>query len=116
MSLNRFAVTPNAFVTHDREDDKELAVIDIIGWVIFGLIAGLLARWLLPGKDPAGCIVTALLGIAGSVVGGYLARVLGVASAAVTLGDRNFLVQLCFAVVGAIVILGVYRMLAGKRA
>ena len=91
-------------------------MIDIIGWIIFGLIAGLLARWLLPGKDSGGCIVTVLLGIAGAVVGGFLARVLGVASGTVTLGDRNFLVQLSFAVVGAIIILGIYRMLAGKRA
>jgi uncharacterized membrane protein YeaQ/YmgE (transglycosylase-associated protein family) len=95
---------------------KELAMIDIIGWVVFGLVAGLLARWLMPGRDPGGCVVTVLLGIAGAVVGGFVARVLGVASGTVTLGDRNFLVQLAFAVIGAIIILGVYRMLAGKRA
>lgn len=91
-------------------------MIDIIGWIIFGLIAGLLARWLMPGKDPGGCIVTVLLGIAGAVVGGFVARVLGVVTPTVTLGDRNFLIQLVFAVVGAIIILAVYRMLAGKRA
>ena len=95
---------------------KELAMIDIIGWIIFGLIAGLLARWLMPGRDPGGCIVTALLGIAGAVVGGFVARVLGVATGTVTLGDRNFLIQLAFAVIGAIIILAVYRMIAGKRA
>jgi len=91
-------------------------MIDIIGWIIFGLVAGLLARWLMPGKDPGGCIVTVLLGIAGAVVGGFVARVLGLATSSVTLGDRNFLVQLVFAVIGAIIILAVYRMLAGKRA
>jgi len=90
-------------------------MIDIIGWIIFGLIAGLLARWLMPGKDPGGCIVTSLLGIAGAVVGGFVARVLGLATSSVTLGDRNFLVQLVFAVIGAIIILAVYRMLGGKR-
>jgi uncharacterized membrane protein YeaQ/YmgE (transglycosylase-associated protein family) len=89
---------------------------DIIGWIIFGLIAGLLARWLMPGKDPGGCIVTVLLGIAGAVVGGFVARVLHVVTPTVTLGDRNFLIQLAFAVIGAIIILAVYRMLAGKRA
>ena len=89
---------------------------DIIGWIIFGLIAGLLARWLMPGKDPGGCIVTVLLGIAGAVVGGFVARLLGLATTTVTLGDRNFLVQLAFAVLGAIIILAIYRMLAGKRA
>ena len=91
-------------------------MIDIIGWIIFGLVAGLLARFLMPGKDPGGCIVTVLLGIAGAVVGGFVARVLGLATSTVTLGDRNFLVQLVFAVIGAIIILAVYRMLAGKRA
>ena len=90
-------------------------MLDIIGWVIFGLIAGLLARWLMPGKDPSGCVVTLLLGIAGAVVGGFVARVMGVANT-VRLGDRNFLIQLGFAVIGAIIILAVYRLLAGKRA
>lgn len=91
-------------------------MIDLIGWIIFGLIAGLLARWLMPGKDPGGCIVTVLLGIAGAVVGGFVARLLGLATTTVTLGDRNFLVQLAFAVMGAIIILAIYRMIAGKRA
>jgi len=91
-------------------------MIDIIGWIVFGLIAGLLARWLMPGKDPGGCIVTVLLGIAGAIVGGFVARVLGLATTSATLGDRNFLVQLAFAVLGAIIILAIYRMLAGKRA
>jgi uncharacterized membrane protein YeaQ/YmgE (transglycosylase-associated protein family) len=90
-------------------------MIDIIGWIIFGLVAGLLARWLLPGKDPGGCIVTVVLGIAGAVVGGFVARVMGVANS-LTLGDRNFLMQLLFAVIGAVIILAVYRMVAGKRA
>jgi uncharacterized membrane protein YeaQ/YmgE (transglycosylase-associated protein family) len=91
-------------------------MIDIIGWIVFGLIAGLLARWLMPGKDPGGCIVTVLLGIAGAVVGGFVARILGVVTPTVRLGDRSFLIQLGFAVVGALIILAVYRMLAGKRA
>jgi len=91
-------------------------MIDIIGWVIFGLIAGVLARWLMPGKDPGGCIVTIVLGIAGAVVGGFVARILGLATTTNTLGDRNFLVQLAFAVLGAVIILVLYRLLAGKRA
>jgi uncharacterized membrane protein YeaQ/YmgE (transglycosylase-associated protein family) len=90
-------------------------MVDIIGWVVFGLIAGLLARWLMPGKDPSGCIVTVVLGIAGAVVGGFVARLAGVATTG-TLGDRNFVIQLFFAVMGAIIILGVYRLIAGRRA
>lgn len=91
-------------------------MMDIIGWIIFGLVAGLLARFLMPGKDPSGCIVTVILGIGGAIVGGFVARALGVATATVQLGDRNFLVQLAFAVIGAIIILALYRIFAGKRA
>jgi len=91
-------------------------MIDIVGWIVFGLVDGLLARWLMPGKDPGGCIVTILLGIAGAVVGGFVARMLGLATNSVTLGDRDFLVQLAFAVLGAVIILVIYRLLAGKRA
>jgi len=89
---------------------------DIIGWIIFGLVAGLLARFLMPGKDPGGCIVTVILGIGGAIVGGFVARALGVATSTVKLGDRNFLIQLAFAVIGAIIILALYRIFAGKRA
>ena len=91
-------------------------MFDIIGWIVFGLVAGLLARALMPGKDPGGCIVTVLLGIAGAVVGGFVARILGLATSTNRLGDRNFLVQLAFAVIGALIILALYRAFAGKRA
>jgi uncharacterized membrane protein YeaQ/YmgE (transglycosylase-associated protein family) len=90
-------------------------MFDIIGWVVFGLIAGVIAKLLMPGKDPGGCIITMLIGIAGAVVGGFLARLLGVATPARALGDRNFLIQLAFAVIGAVILLAVYRMIAGKR-
>ena len=89
---------------------------DLIGWIVFGLVAGVIAKLLMPGKDPGGCIITILLGIAGAVVGGYLARLLGVATTSHQLGDRNFLIQLAFAVIGAIILLAIYRMIAGKRA
>ena len=91
-------------------------MLDIISWIIFGLIAGLMARWLMPGKDSSGCILTIILGVVGAVVGGFIARLLGVASNSATLGDRGFFMQLAFAVLGAIIILVLYRMLAGKRA
>ncbi|HKP14290.1 MAG TPA: GlsB/YeaQ/YmgE family stress response membrane protein, partial [Blastocatellia bacterium] len=50
---------------------------DIIGWLIVGLIVGALARLIMPGRDPMGCLMTALLGIAGSVVGGLIGRLIG---------------------------------------
>jgi uncharacterized membrane protein YeaQ/YmgE (transglycosylase-associated protein family) len=49
----------------------------LIGWIIFGLIVGVIARALMPGRDPGGFLVTILLGIAGSVLGGFLARAVG---------------------------------------
>jgi uncharacterized membrane protein YeaQ/YmgE (transglycosylase-associated protein family) len=48
--------------------------VGIISWIIFGLIAGIIAKLLMPGRDPGGCIVTMLLGVAGAFVGGFLYR------------------------------------------
>lgn len=88
---------------------------NIISWLIFGLIAGVIAKLLMPGKDPGGCLVTSLLGIAGAFVGGFVARALGLAGGSHRIGDRGFLVQLGLAVLGAIIILAVYRLLSGKQ-
>lgn len=88
----------------------------IISWVIFGLVAGVIAKALMPGKDPGGCIVTMLLGIAGAVVGGYIAHLLRIGGESTKFGDQGFLIRLAFAVVGAIIILAIYRMIARKRA
>jgi len=49
----------------------------LISWIIFGLIAGALAKWIMPGKDPGGWIITILLGIAGSIVGGFIGSAFG---------------------------------------
>lgn len=51
--------------------------MNIIFWIIFGLIAGIIAKWIMPGKDGGGFIMTIILGIVGAVVGGFLARLLG---------------------------------------
>jgi len=81
----------------------------LISWVIFGLLAGLVAKALMPGKDPGGCIITSLLGIAGAVVGGFIATWLGYGGVAAW-DWRSFVV----AVLGAILLLALYRMIAGK--
>jgi len=78
----------------------------ILSWLIFGVIAGALARFLMPGRDPGGLIVTMLLGIAGSVVGGFAGIFLGFGS--VTGFDFRSLV---IAVIGAMMLLGLYRVL-----
>ena len=80
----------------------------IIGWIIFGLIVGAVAKLLMPGRDPGGIIVTMLLGIAGAVAGGYIGRALG------WYGPNDgagFLMSL----VGAIVLLFIYRLAIGRR-
>ncbi len=88
---------------------------NLISWIVFGLIAGIIAKLLMPGKDPGGCIVTILLGIAGAIVGGYVAQLLDIAGPTGTFGDRGFLIRMAFAVIGAILLLFVYRLIAGKR-
>ena len=91
-------------------------VFGIISWIIFGLIAGAIAKLLMPGRDPGGCIITMLLGIAGAIVGGFVAQLLRIGGPSVRPGDQGFLVRLAFAVLGAIIILAVYRAIAGRRA
>lgn len=91
-------------------------MLSIIGWVLFGLIAGLIAKAVMPGRDPGGTIVTILLGIAGAVVGGYIGQALfGYGRG--TDGDISspgFLMSLVLSVVGAVVLLAVYRLATGR--
>jgi uncharacterized membrane protein YeaQ/YmgE (transglycosylase-associated protein family) len=79
-----------------------------LSWILLGLVVGVLAKWILPGKDPGGLIITILLGIVGAVVGGYLATLLGLG--AVTGFNLGSLV---IAVVGAILVLLVHRRIRG---
>jgi uncharacterized membrane protein YeaQ/YmgE (transglycosylase-associated protein family) len=94
-------------------------MIAIIGWIVFGLIAGLIAKAIMPGRDPGGCIITILIGIAGSLLGGFLARTLfGYGSAASDVRDLTepgFLMSLVLAVLGAVILLALYRLIAGRR-
>lgn len=78
-----------------------------LGWILIGLIAGLIAKALLPGRDPGGCIVTILLGIGGAVVAGFLGQQLGWYSQGEGAG---FLA----AIVGAMILLLVYRLFARR--
>jgi uncharacterized membrane protein YeaQ/YmgE (transglycosylase-associated protein family) len=82
----------------------------LLSWIVMGLLAGALAKFLLPGRDPGGCIVTALIGVAGAVLGGFLATRMGFG------GISGFdLRSLGIAVVGAFLFLLVLRMLGGRR-
>jgi uncharacterized membrane protein YeaQ/YmgE (transglycosylase-associated protein family) len=75
----------------------------IIGWIVFGLIVGAVAKLLMPGRDPGGWIVTILLGIAGALVGGFLGRAVG-------WYGPNDAAGFLMALVGALVLLGLYRL------
>lgn len=77
-----------------------------LSWIVLGLIAGVLAKWLLPGKDPGGFIITILLGVGGAFVGGWVGTQLGIAS------FNGFTVQgIVVATAGATLLLVLYRLL-----
>ena len=78
----------------------------ILSWIVFGLIAGFLAKWIMPGKDPGGFIVTIALGVAGAFVGGFIGSLVGFGS----ISGFN-LGSLITAVAGALLLLFGYRML-----
>lgn len=85
-------------------------MLDILSWTLFGLVAGGLAKFIMPGKDPGGCLVTALLGMAGAWVGGLIGR------AVFERGVSGFnLPSLLLAIVGAVILLTLYRALIGRR-
>lgn len=90
-------------------------MIAIISWIIFGLIAGAIAKLIMPGDDPGGFIITILLGIAGAIIGGFIGRALGFGGPNEGFGEAGFFTQLIFAVLGAIILLALYRLLAGRR-
>ena len=79
----------------------------ILAWIVLGLIAGLIAKILMPGNDPGGLIVTTLLGIAGAIVGGYLAVALGIGQGVNALDIGSIIT----AVLGAIIVLVGLRVL-----
>ena len=80
--------------------------MSIVGWILFGLIVGVVAKLLMPGRDPGGLIVTILLGIGGALVGGFLGRVLGWYGEGEPAG-------FIMAVIGAVVVLFAYRKISG---
>ncbi|HXV35477.1 MAG TPA: GlsB/YeaQ/YmgE family stress response membrane protein [Gaiellaceae bacterium] len=84
----------------------------IFAWIILGLLAGLIAKALLPGEDPGGIIVTTLLGIAGALVGGFVVRALGFGDPIDEFFDWSTWLG---AIAGAVLLLALYRALFGAR-
>lgn len=76
----------------------------ILTWILIGLLVGVLAKWVMPGDDPGGIVVTILLGVAGAFVGGWIAQLIGVGSfTGFNIGS------IVIAVLGALLLLFVYR-------
>ena len=80
----------------------------ILGWILFGLIAGVIAKLIMPGKDPGGFIVTILIGIAGAFLGGFLGRAMGLYGEGEGAG-------MLMSIAGAILLLAIYRVVVGRR-
>lgn len=80
----------------------------ILGWLLIGLVAGALGKLIMPGKDPGGCVVTILIGIAGALLAGFVAQSSGVAL-------DGFWRSYGAATLGAIVLLALYRLIIARR-
>jgi uncharacterized membrane protein YeaQ/YmgE (transglycosylase-associated protein family) len=87
----------------------EMMMFSILGWIVFGLIVGALAKLVMPGRDPGGIIVTIVLGIVGALLGGWLGRAIGLYGPGEPAG-------FVMALIGALILLGLYRLLIARRA
>jgi uncharacterized membrane protein YeaQ/YmgE (transglycosylase-associated protein family) len=85
-------------------------ISSIIVWIVIGLIAGALAKFVMPGPDPGGIIVTILIGIAGAFVGGFITQNL------LGMGSGGFIWTILVATLGAIILLAVYRLITRRAA
>lgn len=81
----------------------------IIGWIVFGLVVGVVAKFLMPGRDPGGFVITAVIGIVGAVIGGFVGRAIGLYTDGAPVG-------FVMAVIGAIILLAAYRFTIGRTA
>jgi uncharacterized membrane protein YeaQ/YmgE (transglycosylase-associated protein family) len=80
----------------------------ILSWILFGLVVGVIAKLLMPGRDPGGFIVTILLGIAGALVGGFVGRAMG-------FYGENQGAGWIMSILGSIILLALYRMMVRRR-
>lgn len=86
--------------------------MSILAWIVVGLIAGAIAKLLMPGDDPGGIILTILLGIAGAIIGGFIAVALNLSNGV----DDFDIGTIVLAVLGAMLLLAGYRLVVGERA
>ncbi|MDP9120879.1 MAG: GlsB/YeaQ/YmgE family stress response membrane protein [Acidobacteriota bacterium] len=83
----------------------------LISWIVLGLVAGIVAKALVPGRDPGGCIVTVLIGIVGALLGGWLSTLLGYGGLAGRLDFRNLVI----ATLASTVLLLLFHLLRGRH-
>ena len=81
----------------------------ILAWIVFGLVVGIIAKLVTPGRDPGGIIITMLLGVAGALLGGFIGRAMGFYGPTETAGWL-------MSIGGAILLLVIYRIVAPRRA
>ncbi len=91
-----------------KKGEAEMESYGILGWIVIGGLAGAIAKLLMPGKDPGGCIITILLGIAGALLAGFLGRAVG-------WYEPNEGAGFLAAIVGAFLILLIYRLVLNRR-
>jgi uncharacterized membrane protein YeaQ/YmgE (transglycosylase-associated protein family) len=85
--------------------------VGIVGWIVLGLLAGTIAKLIMPGDDPGGIVVTTLIGIAGAIVGGLIASALDI-------GDLDEFFDIgtwLIAIAGSLLLLFIYRLIVGNR-
>jgi len=80
----------------------------ILSWILFGLVVGVIAKLLMPGRDPGGFIITILLGIAGALIGGFVGRAMG-------FYGQNESAGWLMSILGAVILLALYRMMAKRH-
>jgi uncharacterized membrane protein YeaQ/YmgE (transglycosylase-associated protein family) len=83
--------------------------MSILVWILFGLVVGIVAKLLTPGRDPGGFVVTVLLGIAGSLVGGFVGRMIGLYPSYESTGG------FFMSILGAVILLAIYHVATGRR-
>jgi len=91
------------------QEEGEGQPMVILSWIVFGLVIGIIAKLLMPGRDPGGFIVTILLGVAGALIGGFIGRAMGLYSAGQSAGW-------IMSILGAVILLALYRMMMRRQA
>jgi len=86
----------------------EERAMDLLAWIVIGLFAGAIAKLVMPGRDPGGCVVTILLGIAGALLAGFIGRLAGIYAP----GERAGFIA---AILGSVAVLAIYRWFAVRR-